>query len=230
MLAVYPRTYSPLFASSCCVLAVIFSSTYSLIFPLMSPAAVVLLLLTLIGIFLSIRSVRLSLMLSCTAHRYLIGYVYARTLSQTGGLLQMWLLKRLGTILALQPLLLGLILLSRQLWAEGGVLVAAAVFTVVFVEAYTCFKMRQPGLNSLSHVTQNSLDTFAKRARPKRNQRLTEEGSSFAISGRAARTRGSMASVLEMMSVTLAVIPSTTRTRGPVPLRTSLFILRAHDP
>ncbi|THH13010.1 hypothetical protein EW146_g7167 [Bondarzewia mesenterica] len=46
--AVYPRTYNPLFAMGCCVLAVIFASAFSMIFPLIGPAVAILLLLTLI--------------------------------------------------------------------------------------------------------------------------------------------------------------------------------------
>lgn len=45
----YPRTYDPSFAISFCVLAILFASTFAFIFPLIAPAAVILLLLTLIG-------------------------------------------------------------------------------------------------------------------------------------------------------------------------------------
>jgi hypothetical protein len=34
-----------------------------------------------------------------TAHRFLVGYVFGRTRSQTGGLLQIWLLRRFATLL-----------------------------------------------------------------------------------------------------------------------------------
>lgn len=53
-LAVYPRTYDPSFAIGCCVLAILLASAFSLIFPILSPAAVVLLFLTLIGTFTSL--------------------------------------------------------------------------------------------------------------------------------------------------------------------------------
>lgn len=51
-LAVYPRTYNPTFATGACVLAIIFACTFSLIFPLIGPAVVVLLFLTLVGGYL----------------------------------------------------------------------------------------------------------------------------------------------------------------------------------
>ncbi|KAG6868499.1 hypothetical protein C0993_002037 [Termitomyces sp. T159_Od127] len=156
------------------------------------------------------------------AHRYLIGYVYGRTTSQTGGLLQIWLIKRLGTLLSLQPILLGLIFLSREFWVEGGVLAGAGVLVIVFVEAYTAWKMRLPGRRSLSPITRNSLKIFESAARDTSRHVIdsdasTSNGSSL---GRNLRLRGSMASVLEMMSVTLAVMPSNTNHRGPIPLQT----------
>jgi calcium permeable stress-gated cation channel len=51
--AIYPRSYNPSFATACCVLAIIFASTFALIFPLIGPAVVLLLVLTLIGEWLS---------------------------------------------------------------------------------------------------------------------------------------------------------------------------------
>ncbi|KAA1467838.1 hypothetical protein DENSPDRAFT_770262 [Dentipellis sp. KUC8613] len=200
--AVYPEAYNATFALGCCVLAFIYASCFSFIFPLIAPAAAVLLSLTLI------------------AHRFLVGYVYGRTSAPTGGLLQLWLLKRIGSVLALQPLLLGLILLSRRLWPEGGALVGIAVLLVLFVEGYTTLQTRQPSRQSLSIVTQNSLDTFTKKARPVGNRSIMEGSPSIISSARAARARGSLASVLEMMSATLAVMPSPSQLRGPVPILT----------
>ncbi|KII94048.1 hypothetical protein PLICRDRAFT_101453 [Plicaturopsis crispa FD-325 SS-3] len=203
--AVYPRTYNPTFATGACVLAIVFASIFSLIFPLIGPPVVVLLFLTLI------------------AHRYLVGYVYGRTHSQTGGLLQIWLLQRFGTLLALQPLLLGLIFLSRRLWIEGGILAGVAFAVVVFVEGYCNHKTSLPGRRSLSHVTQDSLMTFTEAACPETRSFIDEERTSLVTSsqGPSGRVRrGSMASVLEMMSLTLAVMPSPSQVRGPVPLRT----------
>ena len=155
------------------------------------------------------------------AHRFLVGYVYGRTRSQTGGLLQIWLLKRFASLIALQPIVLGLILLTRELWPEGGALVGAGLFTLVFVEVYTRLKERSPGLRSLNPVTQHALESFGKSARPTQLAVLEEESLSIVSSGRGARTRGSFASVLEMMSMTLAVEPSLYQQHGPVPIRTS---------
>ncbi|KAJ7620563.1 hypothetical protein DFH06DRAFT_67290 [Mycena polygramma] len=203
--AVYPRTYNPAFATGACILAIIFASTFSIIFPLIAPAVVILLFLTLV------------------AHRFLVGYVYARTHSQTGGLLQIWLLRRFGTLLAFQPILLGLIFLSRTFWIEGGVLCGVGLFVIIFVEAYASAKTRQPGRRSLSPITRDSLSSFAAAMRPTRRRTVDDESTSLVSSaqnGLGHRTRGSMASVLEMMSVTLAVMPPRKPENVSLPLKT----------
>ncbi|KAJ6542659.1 hypothetical protein B0H19DRAFT_957413 [Mycena capillaripes] len=201
--AVYPRTYNPAFATGACILAIIFASTFSIIFPLVAPAVVILLFLTLV------------------AHRFLVGYVYARTHSQTGGLLQIWLLRRFGTLLAFQPILLGLIFLSRKIYIEGGVLCGTGLFVLVFVEVYVITKTRQPGRGSLSPIARDSLSSFAAAMRPTRRRTVDDESTSLVSSARVGhRTRGSMASVLEMMSVTLAVMPPRKPEQVSLPLKT----------
>jgi hypothetical protein len=146
---------------------------------------------------------------------------------------RLWLLKRFASLLALQPILLGLILFTRRLWPEGGSLVGTRGLTIVFIEVYTYIKERRPGL---SPVSLHALESFRKAARPSNHAVFEEESTSIIISGRAARTRGSFASVLEMMSTTLAVVPSRYQQHGPVPLRTCSpfhfclrFTLRLHS-
>jgi hypothetical protein len=223
LLAVYPRTYDPTFATGACVLAIIFACTFSLIFPLIGPAVVVLLFLTLVGRYFSSDEVFTLLTVGIAAHRFLVGYVYARTHSQTGGLLQIWLLRRFATLLAFQPLLLGLIVLSRRLWILAGVLLGVAIGIIIVVEVYCNWKTRLPGPSSLSAITQDSLRTFASTAHLSVGHNADDENTSFFSTSRGARTRGSMASVLDMMSLTLAVEPSPSQQRGPVPLRTYIY-------
>lgn len=204
----------------CCILAVAIASTFTLLFPLIGPAVVLLVLLTLVGKSNQCQHSERLLIMSFPAHRFLVGYVYARTHSQTGGLLQLWLLRRFATLTALQPLVLGLILLTRRLWEEGGVLCGTALLIVVFVEIFCARKLREPGRKSLSPITRNSLDTFARAARVHGARGGDEESTDLVSESLATahRTRGSFASVLEMMSATLAVQPSQAA-KGPVPLR-----------
>lgn len=208
---------------SCCVLGFVFASAFSLVFPVIGPAVVVLIFFSLIGTLILVYdsfSETLTVFWS-VAHRYLVGYVYGRTHSQTGGLLYIWMLRRLASIVALQPLVLGLILLSRRLWVEGGFLCGVALLVVLFVEGYCNWRVRRPDFKYLSAVTRDSLETFGSTAKPKKRG-VDEEGASLFSSGRNTRTRGSFASVLEMMSLTLAVMPSASQSRGPVPLGESL--------
>ncbi|TFK77484.1 hypothetical protein BDN72DRAFT_46203 [Pluteus cervinus] len=197
--ALYPRVYNPALAIGPCVLAIVFASTFSLIFPLIGLPVTVLLLLTLI------------------AHRYLVGYVYVRTHSQTGGLVYIWLLKRLGSLLSLQPILLGLIFLSRHLWIEGGILIGSGVLVILFVESFVALRSRRRSRSSLASDTRTSLQVFAKRSK---DYNPGYDDDDTLSSGQETRIRGSMASVLEMMSLTLAVMPSSTQLRGPLPLQT----------
>lgn len=152
---------------------------------------------------------------SIIAHRFLVGYVYGRTDAQTGGLLQIWLLKRFATVVAFQPVLLGLIFLSRRIFIEGGISAGVGVVSIVFVEIYASWKTKRPGKKTLSNVTQDALETFKEKAQTVNGQ--DSDVASYASPPRM-RQRGSMASVLEMMSLTLAVMPSSQRNRGAVPL------------
>jgi len=116
-------------------------------------------------------------------------------------------------------LILDLIFLTRNLWEEAGVLLLTSIIVFMFVEIFCWGKTRQPDARSLSNVTQNSLRDFRATARPSQRRHVDEESISFISSGRS-RVRGSIASVLDMMSLTLAVVPSPSQIRGPVPILT----------
>jgi hypothetical protein len=126
----------------------------------------------------------------------------------------------LASLIALQPILLGLILLTRRIWPEGSALIAVGIVIIIFVKVYTHIKERQPGRGALSPVALHALESFRKAAQPDRPAVLDEESTSLVSSGRGARTRGSFASVLEMMTTTLAVVPTHYQQHGPVPIRT----------
>ncbi|KAJ1310485.1 hypothetical protein OPQ81_007218 [Rhizoctonia solani] len=206
--AIYPGSFNPTYASGCCVLAVIFASTFSLIFPLIGPPIVLLVFLSLV------------------AYRYLVGYVWSRTdAPSTGGVLQLWLLRRFATLLALQPILLGLILLSRRLWVLAGVLFGAAFVIIIIVEGYCGYKSRNPPERNFSPVVRDSLATFQRSvqgSRSKRRLTIEEDGTSLVSSPmqRGGVARGSIASVLEMMSITLNVMPLPNRSKDVVPVET----------
>ena len=202
----YPKVYDPSYALGACILAIVFVAAFALVFPLIGLPVVLLIFLTLI------------------AHRFLVGYVFGRTdSSQTGGLLQLWVLRRFATLLALQPLLLGLLLFSRELWVLGGIMAGVALLVIFMVEGYASWRLRKPGRRSLSAVTRHSLRAYGNSARPRRAVAPASEEKSTVTntSDRPRRRNGhtSISSVLDMMNITLAVMPSPARNRGPVPLR-----------
>lgn len=203
------------------MLAIVFASMFSVIFPLIGPPVVLLLFLALVGMW----QFKLTVDQSpdhLSAHRYLVGYVYGRVhAGQTGGLTQMWLIRRFGTLLCLQPLLLGLILLAYRFWTLGGVLVGCGVLIVLIVELFTWWRSRLPGIKTLRPENRAALKTFrlAARSSPNAFQQSNngEEGREGSARVRT-RSRGSLASILDMMSFTLAVAPTSGRRKRPVPL------------
>ncbi|KAG8822531.1 hypothetical protein FRC17_009553 [Serendipita sp. 399] len=206
--AMYPKLYNPIYGMGCCILGIVFVCAFAILFPLIAPAVLVLVLLTLV------------------AHRFLIGYVYGKTDSgQTGGLLQLWVLRRFATLLSLQPILLGLIALSRRKWVLGGIMIGIAIGIIIVVEWYCSNKLKRPGVESLSPVTRDAIESYVRSARPAGRSGLGGNDNGAASStnrkGKGRRAmNGSISSVLDMMSITLAVMPGPNRKRPPVPLPT----------
>ncbi|KAF8321602.1 hypothetical protein DL93DRAFT_2072348 [Clavulina sp. PMI_390] len=206
--ALYPRAYNPSFGLGACIIAVFLTLTLVLLFPLLGPPLFILVLLSL------------------AAHRYLVGYVYGRTdRGQSGGLLHMWIMRRFATMLALQPFLLGLILLPFREWALACTLIGVALFLVFVVELYTGIRMRQPSASSLSEASRESLDDFSHEMHMKRPEGTGEKAlpapPGGESGGRTPRSRGrtvaSMASILDMINQALA-IPQASRPHAAVPL------------
>ena len=200
-------------------MAVILASTFSLIFPLIGPAVVILLILTIIGEWNTACSCIMHTNANFSlAHRFVVGYTYGRIDPQTGGLMQIWLLRRFAVVVTFQPILLGLILLTMRLFIPGGILIGVAVLAIAIIEIYAWHKLRLPGRGSLGSVTRDALEKFEAMARAKGRRGIEEEGTSLVSSQQGRRPRGSFASVLEMMSLTLAVMPTPQVNRRPVPL------------
>ena len=100
----------------------------------------------------------------------------------------------------------------------GGV----ALLIVCVVEGYASWRLRKPGRRSLSAVTRHSLRAYENSARPRRAIGPASEKSTTSNTSDRPRRRNahtSISSVLDMMNITLAVMPSPARNRGPVPLR-----------
>lgn len=191
-----------------CIIAVFLTATLALIFPLLGVPLTILVLLTLI------------------AHRYLVGYVYGRTdRGQSGGLLQLWMIRRFATMTALQPFLLGLILLPFREWTLAAVLLGTATVIILFVETYTGVRMREPGVKSLSESSRESLDELSREIKIRRHDDDGEKPLPVAPESETSpprqprRTVASMASVLDMIADTLALPRGAARQRTAIPLR-----------
>jgi hypothetical protein len=86
------------------------------------------------------------------------------------------------------------------------------------------------GTAALDQVFKHTLKPFQKAAQPSNPAMLEEESTSIVNSGCVARTRGSLASVLEMMSTTLAVVPSRYQQHGHGPVCSTPRAVRRHHP
>lgn len=85
--------------------------------------------------------------------------------SFSDGYLGLWLVRRLGWCLGIQPLLYGLILLSRREWAIGGVSCAIALLAVILSEALTARRLPEKRRKHLDSSTRSSLDAVTKSMR-----------------------------------------------------------------
>ena len=98
-------------------------------------------------------------------------------------------------------------------------MIGVGAVTIFIVEIYTTYKTRLPGRKTLNEATIESLETFQATAHSKRRAIEEEESiDNTDVQPRPVYHRGSFASVLEMMSITLAVAPSNSQSRSAIPL------------
>lgn len=105
------------------------------------------------------------LYLSLIAVRYLVTFVsldHAPARSAHNAELAMWTIRRIGWCLAIQPLLFGLINLSRREWAIGGVALGVAVLAVVLVEVLIGRKERKRSRCALSGPARLALERLER--------------------------------------------------------------------
>lgn len=145
-------------------------------------------------------------------------------------MLQIWIIKRFASVLVLQPILLGVILLSQRLWVLGGILVGVGTVLLIFAEVYAESRTRGPTRRNLTMEARQSLAMFhhvsletnanSTAKQDGKGIEYSDERTSLVSQERMSRvrSRGSLASVLEMMSIILATMPSHTRNRSLVPL------------
>ncbi|WVW78796.1 hypothetical protein I302_100758 [Kwoniella bestiolae CBS 10118] len=183
-----PPAYSPAMGMAPCLLEVFYASTLLFIFPLLSIPIIVLLYLSFI------------------ANRYMIEHVFVDTSAgHTGTILALWTVRRFGWILGFQPLLYGLILLSRDEWAIGGVSIGVAVVVVAISEGLTILRYREKRRRNLNGNTRKALDELAVTMRIRDR---TEEG----------MARQSRQSDLSLLNRVTALLPGYGRLPDHFPL------------
>ncbi|OCF59137.1 hypothetical protein L486_03638 [Kwoniella mangroviensis CBS 10435] len=141
-------SYSPAIGMAPCLLAVFYASTLLIIFPLLAIPILVMLYLSFI------------------ANRYMIEHVFVdSSAGYTGTVLALWHVRRFGWVLKFQPLLYGLILLSRNEWEIGGVSIGVAIITVLLSEGLTVLRFKDKRRKDLNGNTRKALDELSSSMR-----------------------------------------------------------------
>ena len=116
----------------------------------------------------------------------------------------MWSIRRFGWCLALQPLIYGLVLLSRDEWAIAGASLGIAALTIFLSELLTVLLHPQPSIGSLSAEARAAL---SKMERSMQAPRTTAE--------KAVQRRNSESSVLQRIA---GLLPGYSRLPAGCPL------------
>jgi hypothetical protein len=124
------------------LVAVFYAATLLFIFPLLAIPILLLLYLSFVVV------------------HHQVEYLYAPSRGYEGATLALWTIRRFGWVLALQPLIYGLIVLSRNEWEIGGISIGVAVLTVVLSELLTTVSHPSPSRKRLSATTRRRLDTI----------------------------------------------------------------------
>ncbi|ODO03038.1 hypothetical protein I350_05883 [Cryptococcus amylolentus CBS 6273] len=136
-----PPSYILSYAMAPCLLAVFYASTLLFLFPLLAIPILLTLYLTFI------------------ANRYMVSHVFIDSSNgHLGTLAGLWTVRRLGWVLALGPVLYGLIMLSRNEWALAAVSLAVGVIAFVSAETLTFWRIPSPSYNNLKPDTRQALD------------------------------------------------------------------------
>ncbi|WVQ83967.1 hypothetical protein IAT38_006112 [Cryptococcus sp. DSM 104549] len=115
-----PPSYTPSYGVAASLVAVFYACPLLFIYPLLAIPIIVLLYLSLV------------------AHRYMSEHVFVeRSGGYIGILTAIWTVRRFGWILPVQPVLYGLLLLSRDEWVPGGVSLGVAAAILMLSEVLT---------------------------------------------------------------------------------------------
>lgn len=141
-------------------------------------------------------------------------YVHAPSIGYEAATLALWTTRRLGWTLCLQPLIYGLILLSRNEWEIGGASVGVAVLTLVLAEYLTAGRHPAPSRRHLSSTSKRMLDDIS-RAIIRSSTSGTQSRPNSTASSQLLRPRQSTSSMLRRL---IALLPGLSRLPDDCPL------------
>ncbi|WVO15731.1 hypothetical protein L204_103393 [Cryptococcus depauperatus] len=186
-----PPSFNPSYAMLSALLAVFYASTLMFLFPLLAIPIMVLLYLIFI------------------ASRYMISHVFLDSAGgHIGTLAALWTVRRLGWVLSLGPVLYGLILLSRNEWALGGISLGVAGATVILSEILVISQYLPSQRKRLAPNTHRALDKVKAFQKGKESSQVA--------------TLPSRPSELSLLRRVTALLPGYSRLpqNCPLPLRT----------
>lgn len=181
--------------------------------------------ISLLGIFpLLAIPLLLMLYLSFIVVHHQAEYLYAPSTGYEAATLALWTTRRLAWLLAIQPFIFGLILLSRNEWTLGGISIGLSLLTILVAELLTARRHPAPSRKSLSLRTRRVLDDISRSmTRPGPSDALETGGrpsrpNSLASSS-LLRPRQSTSSMLRRLT---ALLPGLSRLPHdcPLPLQT----------
>ena len=186
-------------------MAVFYAAALLFIFPLLAIPILILLYLSFVVV------------------HHQVEYLHAPSKGYEAATLALWTIRRFGWVLALQPLIYGLIVLSRREWEIGGISIGVAVVTVIISELVTAGLHPSPKRNKLSASTQKSLDDISHAMRhPPVPAQLTR-----AISGSSSQILRSRQSTSSMLRRLTTLLPGLSRLPPECPLPLTTHII--HD-
>lgn len=195
MIGRLPPAFIPSLALAPVLIAVFYATSLLMLFPLLAIPLLIMLYLAFIVI------------------HHQVQYVHAPSTGYEAATLALWTTRRLGWTLCLQPLIYGLILLSRNEWEIGGASIGVSVLTLVLSELLTIGRHPSPSRKSLKSTTRRILGNIS-RAMTRSSTDIRSRPNSTA-SSQLLRPRQSTSSMLRRLT---ALLPGLSRLPDDCPL------------
>lgn len=192
-----PPAFIPSLALAPTLIAVFYATTLLILFPLLAIPILIMAYLSFVVV------------------HHQVEYVYAPSTGYEAATLALWTTRRLGWTLCLQPLIYGLVLLSRNEWEIGGASVGVAVLTLVLAELLTVGRHPTPSRKKLDSSTKRILDEIGRTINRSSTSGGTQSRPTSTASSQLLRPRQSTSSMLRRLT---ALLPGLSRLPDDCPL------------